>query len=156
MTATLERPTIRQDIWAKSLPALPRAAAKPDAPNICTFIGEWLALLATDPRRGGEFDRELESYACTLRASGAFTEHQGAGFALALWSYTNVGNPLQETLRQQVDRRAALRGLRHCKWRGTVNQTEYYAPQNDDALRRAGLPRKGEEGYQPRREERQR
>lgn len=151
MTATLERPTTKRDIWSRALPQLPKASAKPDAPHIVRFISDWLAILADDPDRGGEFDRELEAYAATLRQAGALTEHQGAGFCLALFAYQNVGSPLQATLHEQVDRRAALRGLRHCKWRGTVPAYDFDTWRSDDAVRRAGLPRKGEEGYERRR-----
>lgn len=146
MTATLERPTTKRDIWSRALPQLPKASAKPDAPNIVRFISDWLAILADDPSRGGEFDRELESYAADLRRAGALTEHQGAGFCLALFAYQNVGSPLQATLHEQVDRRAALRGLRHCKWRGTVPIHSFDDWRHDDALRRVQLPHKWERG----------
>jgi len=149
MTATLER----ADIWSRALPQLPRAAARPDAPAIVEYIGQWLAVLAADPTRGAEFDRELDAYAATLRQTGALTEHQGAGFMLALWSYQNVGNPLVPVLVAQVDRRAALRGMKHCKWRGAVPVGTFHDWRYDEALRRVSLPRKGEEGYQPRRGE---
>lgn len=146
MTGTLIRPSV----WERALPQLPRAAARPDSAAIVQYLSSWLAILASDPTRGGEFDRELDHYAATLRASGAITEHQGAGFLLALWSYQNVGSPLVPVLVAQVDRRAALRGMRHCKWRGTIVEREYDTWRWDEAVRRAGLPRKGEEGYQPR------
>lgn len=148
MTATLDRPSV----WAKALPQLPRAAGRPDAPQIVEYISSWLAVLAADPARGAEFDRELDAYARVLRESGAITEHQSSGFLLALWSYQNVGNPLTATLIEQVDRRATLSGLRHCKWRGTVPVGTFEDWRYDEALRRVSLPRKGEEGYQPRRD----
>ena len=148
MTATLDRPPV----WAKALPQLPRAAARPDAPAIVAYLTQWLAILQHDPDRGGEFDRELDAYAAQLRQTGALTEHQGAGFMLALWSYQSVGHPLVPVLVAQIDRRAALRGMRHCKWRGTVPVGTFDDWRYDEALRRVALPRKGEEGYQPRRE----
>lgn len=142
MTATLTRPSV----FDKALPALPKAAAKPDAPEILRYVGEWLAILATDPQRGGEFDRELEGYAAVLRQAGAISAHLGSGFCLALWAYQNVGNPLVPVLVAQVDRRAALRGLRHCQWRGTVPTHAFDDWRHDEALRRVQLPHKWERG----------
>jgi hypothetical protein len=142
MTATIIRPAV----WAKALPQLPKAASKPDAPAIVRYVGDWLAVLEADPSRGPEFDRDLDLYAATLRQSGALTPHQGAGFLLALWAYQNVGNPLTATLVAQVDRRAALRGVRHCKWRGTIPEREYDSWRYDEALRRVQLPHKWERG----------
>lgn len=142
MTATLERPTTKRDYFSKALPALPKASAKPDGPHIVQFISDWLAILADDPSRGGEFDRELEAYASELRRAGALAPHLGAGFMLALFAYQNVGNPLVPVLRAQVDRRAALRGVVHCPWRGDIPRHEYEATRHDDALRRSQLPNK--------------
>jgi hypothetical protein len=135
------------------LPQLPRAASKPDAPAIVRYVSDWLAVLEADPSRGPEFDRDLDLYAASLRQSGALTPHQGAGFLLALWSYSNVGNPLQEVLRQQVDRRAALHGLRHCRWRGTIRANEFDHWKWDEALRRSQLPNTGEPGHKKRQQD---
>lgn len=140
MTVTLNRPSV----WSRALPALPKAASKPDAPAIVKYVGEWLGILAADPARGGEFDRELETYGATLRESGAIASHLGSGFLLALWSYTNVGNPLVPTLIEQVDRRNALRGVKHCRWRGDIGQADYDAPRYDEAVRRSQLKNKWE------------
>jgi hypothetical protein len=90
MTATIIRPAV----WDRALPALPRAASKPDAPAIVRY----------------------------------------------------VGNPLTAALVAQVDRRAALRGTVHCKWRGTIPEREYDSWRYDEALRRVQLPHKWERG----------
>jgi hypothetical protein len=144
MTTTLDRPTTKRSYFDKALPALPKAAQKPDSPAIVQYVTAWLDILAADPARGGEFDRELEAYGASLRASGAIASHLGSGFLLALWAYTNVGNPLVPTLIEQVDRRNALRGVRHCRWRGDVSQAEYDAPRYDEAERRVKLKNKHE------------
>ena len=141
MTATMSRPS---SVWAKSLPALPSAAAKPDASAAVAYLDQWLAILADDPARGGEFDRELDAYAGQLRATGALTEYQGSGFVMALWAYQRVGSPLVATLVAQVDRRAAMRGVRHCRWRGDIPEHQYESYKFDDALRRSQLPNKHE------------
>ena len=142
MTATIAPPTARRSVFDRALPALPSAAAKPDAPQAVAYLDAWLALLADDPARGGEFDRELDQYAGELRRTGALTEYQGAGFLLALFAYQRVGSPLVATLVAQVDRRAALRGVRHCRWRGDIPEHQYDSYRYDDALRRSQLPNK--------------
>lgn len=144
MTATSAPPAARPSMWDKALPQLPSAAANPNAPQAVAYLDQWLAILADDPARGGEFDRELDAYAAELRRTGAITPHQGSGFLLALWSYQRVGSPLVPVLVAQVDRRAQLRGLVHCKWRGTVPQAVYDSYKYDDALRRSQLPNKWE------------
>lgn len=143
MTATLDRPTTtRPSVWAKSLPTLASAASASHAATSTAYIADWLAILASDPERGGEFDRELEAYAGDLRRVEFLTEYQGAGFLLALWAYQNVGNPLVPVLVQQVDRRAKLRGVKHCRWRGDLPIADYDAPRYDEALRRVQIPNK--------------
>lgn len=137
-------PPARRSYWDKALPQLPKAAAKPDSAAAVGYLDAWFALLAADPERGGEFDRELDAYAAELRRSGAITPHQGAGFLMALWAYQRVGSPLVPVLVAQVDRRAALRGVRHCKWRGDIPMHEFDAYRYDDALRRSQLPNKHE------------
>lgn len=140
MTATAIRPSV----WAKALPALPSARAK--CPEACEYIGQWLAVLAVEPDRGGEFDRALEDYAAELRRAGILTPHQGSGFLMAVWSYSSVGSPLTPTLVAQVDRRAAFRGVVHCKWRGTVPRSEFDLWRTDEAVRRAASGYKHERG----------
>jgi len=138
MTATIIRPSI----WAAALPQLPRAASRADSAAAIGYLDTWLAILAADPERGGEFDRELDAYAAELRRLGAITEYQGAGFLLALWAYQRVGSPLVPVLVAQVDRRALLRGVVHCQWRGDIPYHEYEAARHDEALRRSQLPNK--------------
>lgn len=134
--------TIEPSVFDKALPQLPAAVSR--IPEAVQYVGEWLAVLAVDPTRGPEFDREIESYATDLRRAGLLTEHQGSGFLLALWAYSNVGSPLQATLVAQVDRRQARRGVVHCRWRGDVGRAEYESVRHDDALRRSQLPNKWE------------
>jgi hypothetical protein len=136
--------TATPGVWDKALPTLARAARLPAAQAAAGYVGEWLATLAAHPDLAGQFDRELDDYAADLRRAGVLVGDQGAGFLLALWSRLNVRGPLQGELVKQVDRRAALRGLRHCPWRGTVPAGQFDAWRLDRARERSALKNKGE------------
>lgn len=138
MVATTATPSI----WDKALPSLARATAIPEALSAAEYVGQWLAVLAEEPRRAGDFDRELDDYAADLRRREVLVGEQGAGFLLALWSRLNVSSPLQATLREQVDRRKALHGWRWCPWRGYVPAHEWDSWRYDRARERAQAPSK--------------
>jgi hypothetical protein len=133
MTATAPPPS---PVFDKALPTLARAAKLPEAQAAAAYVGEWLAVLAGNPERAGEFDAELDDYAADLRRRDVLVGQQGAGFLLALWARLNPHDPLTATLVAQVDRRKALTGWRWCRWRGWVPAGEFDAWRYDRARER--------------------
>lgn len=136
--------TAPSSYFDKALPTLARASALPEAQAAAAYVGQWLAVLAQEPQRAGEFDAEIDDYAADLNRRGVLVGDQGAGFLLALFSRLNITSPLQSELVRQVDRRSTLRGMRHCRWRGTITAYEYDTLRNDRAAERAAMPSKFE------------
>lgn len=83
-------------------------------------------------------------------ASGSATPHEfdhAIEKGQLLFEYTAVYGHKDEFYPEcckQIDRRMALRGLVHCKWRGWIRRDDFDAWKHDRAQERSALPNKGE------------
>jgi len=139
-------------VWKRTLPELAHSVGRPEIIAACDWLHAWFGILATDPERGEEFDRELTAHAADLRAAGVLVTHpqhpersQGTGFLLACYSATHpASDELHAVFIGQLDRRAAREGKVFCRWRGYVSVHEFDAWRFDDYQRRVKLANTGE------------
>lgn len=107
---------------------LPHVADDAHAKANAESVRAWLAAVAGGAATPQEFDRAIE-HGKLLFEYVAVCGHKDEFYPVCC---------------AQIDRRMALRGLVHCRWRGWIPRVAFDAWRWDRAQERADAPRKGE------------